>query len=195
MKNTKRKRWLVVLWMVIVLAVSCVPASAVHFKDMSAAHWAYASIEWAAEQGIVGGYEDGTFQPSRMVSEAEFLVMYMHYFFNINSVPAGDMQGEHWASSYYATAVDLHIPVQGGVYKDRAIRRGTVARTITKALGYDYNEKQAVEWLLKKEIVAGRISGSATYASYAPDESLTRAEAAQLFKTLHRKGYTRFITH
>ncbi|GED12423.1 hypothetical protein AM501_07260 [Aneurinibacillus migulanus] len=195
MKETKRKRRLVALWMVGVLAVSCVPVSAAHFRDMSAAHWAYASIEWAAEEGIVGGYEDGTFQPSRMVSEAEFLVMYMHYFFNMKSVPTGNLRGEHWASSYYTTAVDLHIPFQGGSYKDRPIRRGLVARTVTKALGYDYSEKQAVEWLLKKEIVTGRTPGNATYASYAPDEPLTRAEAAQFFKTLHRKGYTRFITN
>ncbi len=44
------------------------------FKDTNR-HWGALAIEWAAGQGIVDGYEDGTFRPDNIVSEPEFLAM------------------------------------------------------------------------------------------------------------------------
>jgi hypothetical protein len=190
----KPKKHIVAMWIAGMMVLTASPVSAAHFSDMPSTHWAYASVEWASRQGIVTGYEDGTFKPSRQVTEAEFLVMYMHYFFNMDSIPDRSAEQKYWADSYYQSAAELHVPVQGGAYKDGPVRRGLVARMITKAIGYDYSEKQAVEWLLEKEIVSGREAGTRTYASYAPDAPLARAEAAQLFKTLYEKDYTRFIS-
>lgn len=44
------------------------------FSDVSG-HWAAPYIEKAAEKGIVSGYTDGTFQPDRSVTRAEFITM------------------------------------------------------------------------------------------------------------------------
>ena len=43
------------------------------FRDVSRDDPYLRPIAWAAEQGIVGGYPDGTFQPERTVNRAEFL--------------------------------------------------------------------------------------------------------------------------
>ena len=40
----------------------------------------YTAILWAAEQGITTGYADGTFQPHKTVSRAEFVTFLWRYF-------------------------------------------------------------------------------------------------------------------
>jgi hypothetical protein len=49
------------------------------FSDING-HWAYATIMWAANLGIVKGMGDGTFGPNRNVTEAEFLTMLFNAF-------------------------------------------------------------------------------------------------------------------
>lgn len=42
---------------------------------MTSAHWAFASVERAAELGLVTGYSDGTFRPDTHVTRAQFVLM------------------------------------------------------------------------------------------------------------------------
>lgn len=44
------------------------------FTDM-AGHWAAADVEKAAELGIIGGYEDGTFKPDASLTRAQFVTI------------------------------------------------------------------------------------------------------------------------
>ena len=48
------------------------PAS---FRDVPREHWAFASVERAAELGLVTGYSDGTFRPDTPVTRAQFVLM------------------------------------------------------------------------------------------------------------------------
>ena len=41
------------------------------FSDVSSKHWAKGAIDKMVEQGIISGYTDGTFQPSRNLSKIE----------------------------------------------------------------------------------------------------------------------------
>ncbi len=41
------------------------------FKDVPETHWAYKAIEELTEEGILTGYEDGTFKPDQPVTRAE----------------------------------------------------------------------------------------------------------------------------
>ncbi|MDP6561605.1 MAG: S-layer homology domain-containing protein [Candidatus Peribacteraceae bacterium] len=43
------------------------------FSDIPDTHPYYSAIIWSKENGIVGGYPDGTFQPDRTVNRVEFL--------------------------------------------------------------------------------------------------------------------------
>ena len=58
-----------------------VPASAAGFSDVPASHWAYEQINRAVADGIVGGYQDGSFQPSRPVSYGAFSLMLARAFY------------------------------------------------------------------------------------------------------------------
>lgn len=58
-----------------------VPASAAGFSDVPAGHWAYEQINRAVADGIVGGYQDGSFQPSRPVSYGAFSLMLARAFY------------------------------------------------------------------------------------------------------------------
>lgn len=44
------------------------------FTDMTG-HWAAADVEKAAELGIIGGYEDGTFRPDASLTRAQFVTI------------------------------------------------------------------------------------------------------------------------
>ena len=58
-----------------------VPASAAGFSDVPAGHWAYEQINRAVADGIVGGYQDGSFKPSRPVSYGAFSLMLARAFY------------------------------------------------------------------------------------------------------------------
>lgn len=45
------------------------------FRDVTSAHWAFASVERAAELGLVTGYSNGTFRPDTAVTRAQFVLM------------------------------------------------------------------------------------------------------------------------
>lgn len=45
------------------------------FRDVTRGHWAFASVERAAELGLVTGYSDGTFRPDTHVTRAQFVLM------------------------------------------------------------------------------------------------------------------------
>ena len=45
------------------------------FSDVSDKHWAKGAIDKMVDQGIISGYTDGTFQPSRNLSKIESLIL------------------------------------------------------------------------------------------------------------------------
>ena len=48
------------------------------FKDVvrnSQTEWYYSQLEWAVKEGIINGYEDGTFRPDRPVTRAEMVIL------------------------------------------------------------------------------------------------------------------------
>lgn len=45
------------------------------FRDVTSTHWAFDSVERAAELGLVTGYSDGTFRPDAAVTRAQFVLM------------------------------------------------------------------------------------------------------------------------
>ncbi|MOA48678.1 Cellulosome-anchoring protein precursor [compost metagenome] len=45
------------------------------FKDVSSSRWSASAIASLAQRGVVSGYEDGTFRPTRAVTRAELAVM------------------------------------------------------------------------------------------------------------------------
>lgn len=49
------------------------------FKDVSQSHWSNRYVNWAAEAGIVSGYEDKTFRPDQALTRQEMAVMVTNF--------------------------------------------------------------------------------------------------------------------
>jgi len=60
------------LWSVLV-GIVILGSSCFAYTDISSSHWAYSDLMALSERQIVSGYPDGSFQPSREISKAEFL--------------------------------------------------------------------------------------------------------------------------
>lgn len=75
----------------------CVPALAVEFSDVPVTHSFYEAISDCAGKGIVGGYSDGTFQPTKTVTRSNFSVMLSRAFYAdevaANQIPLYTEQG------------------------------------------------------------------------------------------------------
>ncbi|MEI6309676.1 MAG: S-layer homology domain-containing protein, partial [bacterium] len=63
-----------VLVAVMLLSMSALPISAgtTDFNDVFG-HWAQADIMTLVDKGIISGYPDGSFQPDKSVTRAEFI--------------------------------------------------------------------------------------------------------------------------
>ena len=64
----------------LVLLCLVLPAQAAGFYDLPADHWAGAEIQQALDAGVVNGYGDGSFQPGRDVTAAQFCAMLSRSF-------------------------------------------------------------------------------------------------------------------
>ncbi|MFC3747289.1 S-layer homology domain-containing protein [Paenibacillus sp. GCM10012306] len=166
----------------------------VNFSDISG-HWAEASINQAVSFGIISGYPDGTFNPNRTVTRAEFAVMLMNTL-----KPQGDGaeltfidKGKiaTWAQNSVAQAVKASIinGYEDGTFRpDAEITRLEMAVMIAKALGQSVeaatatgfaDEKEIPNWakgavgaIKKLSIIEGKGANA-----FAPGDKTTRAES------------------
>lgn len=94
--------------------------------------WYYTAVMDLAEANVIGGFEDGSFQPNGEVTYAQALKLIML----AAGYPAIAQTGTHWASGYLAVAkadglVNAAITES---YLDRKIDRNTIAQIAAKAL-------------------------------------------------------------
>ena len=66
------------------------------------------AVAWIAQQGIAGGYPDGTFQPRNPLTRAEFLKLVFKFGDIVPDASAplafADVDPSHWSAPYIATA-------------------------------------------------------------------------------------------
>lgn len=74
------------------------------FSDVASNIWSSSFINFCAEEGILSGYEDGTFKPTSTVTYYEVAAMLV----NAAGYEATDLTGE-WPDNYYNKAVELGI--------------------------------------------------------------------------------------
>jgi hypothetical protein len=152
-------------------------------------HWAKATITWAMDMKIVSGYPDGTFRPDQLVSEAEYLTMFVNAF-------GFDSQASKlkWPEPIYNYVVELYYPVKGATdIKQRSafINRLQVAEIITGANGVNYSGNNAIQYILGKKLSNGKVSP--TVNGYMGADNLTRAEAVQFIKNVIDQGMSKLL--
>lgn len=74
------------------------------FKDVEASRWSAGYINVAVGQGLIKGYPDGTFQPSKQVSYAEAVTMLVRALGYTDSFLTGS-----WPGNYLAKAAEKEI--------------------------------------------------------------------------------------
>ncbi len=170
-------------------------AKSVQLTDITN-HWGKANIERLVGMKAISGYPDGTFQPNRTISFAEFLkIAVSSVEKNIKAAP----QGSHWASGVYTTAIEKGI-IKSSEFAgtkerfDSTITREDMALILvrlneisqgnskvdtpnTKGMIQDYNKISSsrtyfVEQAFQKNLLKGKGNG------FDPKGNLTRAEAA-----------------
>jgi len=163
------------------------------FNDV-ANHWAKGNIEWATENGVVGGYEDGSFRPNRELTEAEFASMLSRFATNIE-VKGEVAPGEHWASRVYDALNEYGIPLKGYGNKtvmNRAVNRGTIAQIVAAKNGFNLDVQLAVEYMYENDLSGGFDANLKNFQTYGADKLLTRAQAVAFMQRLDGAGVTTF---
>ena len=161
------------------------------FSDVNEGDWYEKYLQTAYENGIIGGFNDGTYKPEGNLTHAQIMVMVA----NLHSLQKGDsfkghqVEGDHWSASF------RDYLKEEGVIDDRFdkkldenVTRDEMAYYFANALVPEsYTEKQTLEFkdiegnpfaeeigkLAKADIVAGIGDGK-----YGPDAMVTRAQAA-----------------
>ena len=85
------------------------------FSDVSREAWYADAVSWAAEQGVVTGYPDGTFLPNAPITRQELVSLMYRYADSLQAEPAAPVlpdrfadrdQVPDWAMDAFAWAVD-----------------------------------------------------------------------------------------
>lgn len=103
------------------------------FSDVPSSHWAVGNIAKAAELGIIGGYNDGSFRPSNPVTQQQMIKMlvcawgYGPDAENIGGFPKG----------YIKIAEELGIIISSGSIGSIAASRSSVAEWCYQILSVD----------------------------------------------------------
>lgn len=112
------------------------------FLDLPVTYWAYTPIMNLVQKGILSGYPDGTFQPDKTVSRAEFTLYILGGLDQREDSREGthtfpDLSAEHWAYRYVQLSADkgyiTGMP-DGSFRPDGAISGAELATILVKAL-------------------------------------------------------------
>jgi hypothetical protein len=161
-------------------------------------HWAKDSIAKLVQAGIVSGYPDGTFQPDKTVTRAEFTVMLVKALkLESKSGTVFADSTNHWAKDSISTAA-AHGIISGydqnsfdpndNITREQAaviIARAAKLQTDDQKLSFS-DAQQISPWALSSITAAVSKSYLGGYPdnSFRPQGKLTRAEAAAIISKL-----------
>ena len=179
------------------MSMTAIAAAVQRFWDVPADHWAFEYIADLAERKVINGYDDGSFQPNRTVSRAEWAKMMVDAAgvqTGDNSVYFTDLSAQHWANKYVNAAKQYMTGYKDGTFRpNQAATREDVAVALVLLKGYnisdvDYSNltfidndtisnyaKAYVAVAVQHNLIAGFTDGS-----FRGQDTLSRAQAAAL---------------
>ena len=88
------------------LVLMALPVYAKEFNDVPTTHWAHQYISELSDQGVINGYQDGSYKPSNQVTRGEFykLVMTALYGEDYYKEYSKKYTDFHWAYAYQRDA-------------------------------------------------------------------------------------------
>ena len=158
----------------------------ISFSDVPESSWFYEDVMTLSESGVVSGYPDGTYRPTKKVTTGESLKMILL----AAGYPEPERAESHWARGYLNLALDEEIIVRGEITDlDVTIRRSLVAKIAANALGLERQSQENhfvdttddyTQALYEAGIVNGYKDGT-----YLPDRTLTRAELSAIVRRIY----------
>ena len=179
------------------------------FSDVPNGHWAYGTIRSLAAKQLAEGVDETRFAPEQSVTRAEFTALLVRLLglseVNIGTtVPFTDVKAGDWYAREVAMAAAAGIVegMEGSKFApDAMVKRQEMAAMLMRAYEYAAGKKAspvskearfqdmtgapgwaqaAVETAASLGLLGGRAEGQ-----FAPDQTGTRAEAAQLMSNLY----------
>ena len=189
MKAKLRTMLLSCLALLLVLGMTSVAcAYDVSFSDVPEDSWFYTDVMTLAESGVIGGYPDGTYRPTKKVTTGEALKMILL----AAGYPEPEPAASHWARGYLNFAIEQGFLTRYEDISDLDVNmtRGLVAKLAANALGlsdpgtygtFTDTDSPYVEALCAAGIVGGYPDGT-----YRPGASISRAEIAAIVNRINQ---------
>lgn len=141
------------------------------FRDVTGAHWAFASVERAAELGLVTGYSDGTFRPDTPVTRAQFVLMLWRMCGKPAAAKAASFADA--SADWYQDALSWAVEngYVNGLSDTRFGPDAPITRQQAMAILFRLNGGQSGTELTLTSIYEQTFADSTTIASWAKDAS------------------------
>ena len=162
------KKTLALFMACAIMLTSCIAVGAASFSDMAGANWDWArdTVNELADQGIIKGYSDGTYQPNNSVTNQEAFTLFarivgVNNAVNAAAVAAAQEQYADVAAKYntYATK-ELCFMLYRGIFteaelntylgeatKNNQLLRHEAAILITKVMGGEEEVRNTVMYV------------------------------------------------
>lgn len=164
------------------------------FEDVDEEDWFANYVQEIKEEGIVSGYEDGTYGAENPVTVGEILKMVME----LSGEGKSDAQSKninarrHWAEGYFAKAEEMGLTLTSdlSVHPGRSATRAEAVRLMLEVGGFDVSGANEVEFYdvefgsedakyIQFAADMGFISGDPE-GTFRPNDQINRAEIAKV---------------
>ena len=125
--------WSFMALTLLLAGTTLVCAYDISFSDVPESSWFYEDVMTLSESGVVSGYPDGTYRPTKKVTTGESLKMILL----AAGYPEPERVDSHWARGYLNFAIDQGFLVRYQDISDLDVNmtRGMLAKLAANALG------------------------------------------------------------
>jgi S-layer homology domain len=191
------KKLVVSVWsfiLALLLSVSSVSNThaATNFKDVPEGYWAKKEIEYLVQEGIIKGYDDGTFKPEKPVTRLQAATMLVRALgLDTNNRPDPgfkDIREGDYGYEYVAAVVDEGIFSKAQTFNpNKPLTRGQMAKILVKAFRLQGDYQGEIKDVSKefesyvRVLAANGITKLYNDNTYKPNEVVKRAHFAVFF--------------
>ena len=175
------------------------------FSDVKPGDWFYDNVMDAAENGYVSGMGDGTFQPKKATTRAQFASMIANALGYESDPDAAsmfpDVAEDYWGKSAINFCVknDILKGYDDGTFQpNKAITRQEAASILrnafklTESSSETFPDDSAISGWAKESVyivkASGLMKGDAGTGNFRPTSTITRAEAASILMNAKYAG-------
>lgn len=177
------------LMMILSIFASNGLAATITFKDIPKQYWAYEEISWAVDKGLVKGYSDGTFRPSQLLTESQFVSVFTRY---LKPELTANVLPKDQSTIQYSYLQDLNVVLPGHLdhsQKKEPTSRLVMARALYEAIGKTGDDDDVVDWMYDTKLTNGKGISTDRYVDFGGEDNLYRVHVAAFFQRADKQGY------